>query len=158
MLSIDDSDEIRENELMLEEEDDIELTKELDFGQTSPPLFGDSPMKTFLVEGKSATGVSNAPPTLCATTEVATAQLSIVGDFYAPSLLEASQSVSQWISAGFSPKTAGEASEPAAKCSERDCQAQRQSIACAIEELTTMTSEMQQFIQAFEAKHSINKN
>ncbi|XP_050100956.1 uncharacterized protein LOC126581393 [Anopheles aquasalis] len=159
VLINDDSGEVRENELLLEEDDENDVTKDLNFSRMSPSLFPVSPKKP-CPTGDDGVNVTATPlpspsrPDLLAEKLGANSVPSAVSEFYNRASPEPSAGdISTWATS-FEMTTPAIAKGPGCCTAPgQDCRTHRQTIAFAIQELNAMTDEMLQFIQGFETKH-----
>uniref|UniRef100_A0A182NBL2 CDK-activating kinase assembly factor MAT1 n=1 Tax=Anopheles dirus TaxID=7168 RepID=A0A182NBL2_9DIPT len=165
-FTLDDSGEIAENELRLEEDDDNDITKDLDFSRTSPALFTlatpkRARMASELERTVSESAVSRCHPIGTSTPRVpveivsasssggmcvfktplpvASSAVSLCSTIIETPVAEQSQTMwSGHRSAGQSKQVGG---------------FKRQSIAVAIDDLNEMTKELAEFIGCFEGKY-----
>uniref|UniRef100_A0A182RHC3 CDK-activating kinase assembly factor MAT1 n=1 Tax=Anopheles funestus TaxID=62324 RepID=A0A182RHC3_ANOFN len=169
---LDDSGEIRENELLLAEEDDNDATKDLDFGGPSPALFSLTSPKRARMMLEIQKSVERNGTTANLTTPGSSSILSghhlqdkLVTpsrtSFVKPSVPDASQSVFRCI-VNETPQQQEQRTTPwAIRSSAQSKQAgelKRQTISGAIDDLNEMTEELIDFIRSFEEKYGTTIN
>ncbi|XP_050078416.1 uncharacterized protein LOC126565294 [Anopheles maculipalpis] len=157
VFSMDDSCEIGENELRLAEEDDNDLTKDLDFSRPSPTLFSiTSPKRARMmleIQNSVERNASVSSSTACTLMVTPLASSSSIQT----NIPSTSQSVFRCTSAE-TPKQTEQNPIPwsirSSVQSKQGGEVKRQSIAGAIDDLNEMTEELIDFIRCFDEKYT----
>ncbi|KFB49086.1 hypothetical protein ZHAS_00017183 [Anopheles sinensis] len=174
-FAIDDSGEIRENELLLEDDEDGDITKDLDFAsKPSPSLFSvtsSSTPRTRLTSDHHEQTIGNVfAPNITKEFEELSAQQSDMNGmvahvgpasgFHVPEGAMTPLPGNRWVV----PETPETTGPPPGKPLPVDSvkitarKFQRRSISSAIDDLNEMSAELLQFIKSFEEKHAMPKH
>ncbi|XP_058122422.1 uncharacterized protein LOC131264150 [Anopheles coustani] len=172
-FAIDDSGEIRENELLLEDDEDGDITKDLDFAsKPSPSLFSvtsSSTPRTRLPIGHEQTIGNGFAPNITKEFEELSAQQSNMNgmtthagsasDFLVPEGAITPLPVNRWV-VPETPETTGQLPGkllPVDSVKITARKFQRRSISSAIDDLNEMSAELLQFVKSFEEKYAMPK-
>ncbi|XP_052899455.1 uncharacterized protein LOC128305869 [Anopheles moucheti] len=158
---LDDSGEIRENELLLAEDDDNDVTKDLDVSRTSPALFSLTSPKRARMMLEIQQSVERNGPTVNLVTPESSYTLRVTpssSSFVKPSVPETSPSASRCIVNKTPQQQVQNQSTPlsirSSGQSKQSEDVKRQTITGAINDLNEMTEELIDFIRNFEEKYS----
>ncbi|XP_053663381.1 uncharacterized protein LOC128712516 [Anopheles marshallii] len=157
---MDDSGEIRENELLLAEDDDNDVTKDLDFSRTSPALFSLTSPKRARMTLEIQQSVERNGPTMNLVTPESNYTLRVTpssSSFVKPSVPETSPSAFRCI-VNETPQQPEQHRSTAwsirsSSQSKQSGVLKRQTITGAIDDLNEMTEELIDFIRNFEEKY-----